>query len=370
MPTQACLADFGLSTLTPSAPGEMSTITAGGTPLYMAPELLNPDKYGEKNSRPTKPADIYAFGMVIYEVLTGFDPFYDQNFGTIQLICRVVDGLRPTKPNNAKYIGFGSGTWELVKECWKVQSKRRPTVKRVLAHLAGVATSSATVGPILKTPRNDIANSLNPNSYIMVPLKISGLRQILPCPLRLFLPKVPTLRVPDRQALYLYNLRRPSSTDQPLHADPQIIRWLWEDLASANPRSIDHQLLTALVEREANRDIALTFRGQDATTVINTIKKVSWSRPSMSTAVVHRPTFPSAFKILKANQVSHATMPRALELMQNLAGIINGAFNSFFHFGRTPTNPELDPPQIRRPCFHSGNIWDRWTRALTITASS
>ena len=129
MPARACLADFGLSTLTPSTPGEKSTITAGGTPLYMAPELLNPDKYGEKNSRPTKPADVYAFGMVIYEVLTGFDPFYDQNLGMFQLVCRVVDGLRPTKPSNAKDIGFRDRTWDLVKECWKEKSKKRPTIE-------------------------------------------------------------------------------------------------------------------------------------------------------------------------------------------------------------------------------------------------
>ncbi|KAF9646428.1 kinase-like protein [Thelephora ganbajun] len=138
-PAQACLADFGLSTLTPSAPGGTTTITAGGTPLYMAPELLNPEKFGETNSRPTKPADIYALGMVIYEVLTGLDPFYDQNLGTIQLACRVVDGARPTKPGNAEEIGFGSGTWELVKECWKTRSTKRPTIEQVLARLERVS---------------------------------------------------------------------------------------------------------------------------------------------------------------------------------------------------------------------------------------
>jgi len=239
----------------------------------MAPELLNPEKYGEKYSRPTKPADIYAFGMVIYEVLTGFDPFYDQNLGTLQLVCHVVDGLRPTKPSNAKDIGFGNGAWELVKECWKEKSKKRPPIGQVLVYLAGVAT---TIDPTLTTPHNSVANSLKRDPSSMPPLGFSGLRQILPHPMRLLLPQMPTPRIPS-QVLYLGNFRHPSSTGQPLHADPQIIRWLWQDIASANPRSIDHQLLTALVEREAYREIALTFRERDATTVINAIRKVSWS---------------------------------------------------------------------------------------------
>ena len=156
IPPRACLADFGLSTLTPSAPGEMTTITAGGTPLYMAPELLNPEKFGKMNSRPTQPADMYALGMVIYEVLTGLDPFHDQKFGTMfQLVPRVVNGVRPTRPANAGEIGFGSGTLELVKECWKTKSEKRPTVERALAHLARVSASSTIAAPAPKTPQMD-----------------------------------------------------------------------------------------------------------------------------------------------------------------------------------------------------------------------
>jgi len=108
----------------------------------MAPELLNPEKFGKTNSRPTLPAHMYAFGMVIYEVLTGFDPFYDQKFGTIQLVCRVLDGARPTKPGNPGEIGFGNGTWELVNKCWKTKSARRPTIEPVLTHLGRVSGSS------------------------------------------------------------------------------------------------------------------------------------------------------------------------------------------------------------------------------------
>jgi hypothetical protein len=34
----------------------------------MAPELLNPSGFDMKNSNPTKKSDIYAFGVVTYQV--------------------------------------------------------------------------------------------------------------------------------------------------------------------------------------------------------------------------------------------------------------------------------------------------------------
>ena len=166
-PARACLADFGLSTLTPGALGETTTDTAGGTRLYMAPELLAPEKFGKKKCRPTQPADIYAFGTVIYEILTGRNPFYDQTYGQHQFTVSVLGGKRPTKPEDMKTIGFGSGTWELVEECWKEESTERPTTERVIAHLARVAESSTTVGP---TPRMtyDSDDSLELSSSSMV----------------------------------------------------------------------------------------------------------------------------------------------------------------------------------------------------------
>lgn len=35
---------------------------------YMAPELLNPPGFGLKHSNPTKQSDVYAFGVVTYQV--------------------------------------------------------------------------------------------------------------------------------------------------------------------------------------------------------------------------------------------------------------------------------------------------------------
>ena len=44
------------------------SFTAGGTTRWTSPELLDPDKFGITDYRPTKQSDCYALGMVVYEV--------------------------------------------------------------------------------------------------------------------------------------------------------------------------------------------------------------------------------------------------------------------------------------------------------------
>ena len=75
-----CLADFGLSAIvsvgthldpTPialSRKDSLMTIMEGGSYPWMSPELLDFDDTSE--NRPTKESDIYAMGMVVYEVRT------------------------------------------------------------------------------------------------------------------------------------------------------------------------------------------------------------------------------------------------------------------------------------------------------------
>jgi serine/threonine protein kinase len=125
----------------------MATVTDGGTPMFMAPELLCPSKFNKTSSRPTQPGDIYALGLVIYEVLTGFQPFREEKWGECEVVFHVMNGVRPTKPADAEQIGFGDGTWELVEECWIEDSTRRPTIDQVLRHLTHVAACLKIVGP-------------------------------------------------------------------------------------------------------------------------------------------------------------------------------------------------------------------------------
>ena len=69
-PPRACLADFGLMTmvLDPEQPMACSAQLEDGTMMFMSPELLVPSKFGLRNSVPIPEGDIYAFGLVIFQV--------------------------------------------------------------------------------------------------------------------------------------------------------------------------------------------------------------------------------------------------------------------------------------------------------------
>jgi len=114
---------------------------------HMAPELLYPEKFGLRSCKVSKQADIYAFGMVIYEVLTGRPPFGAEKRRHPEIILRVLDGKRPRKPENAGDIGFGGGTWELVQRCWRRDRGGRPTVEKISKHFQHVERASSIVPP-------------------------------------------------------------------------------------------------------------------------------------------------------------------------------------------------------------------------------
>ena len=91
----ACLADFGLIRITSDEPTITSSIRAT-TAQWMSPELLDPDSFGLKDSRPTEASDCYALGVVIYEVLSGQTPFIQ--YSNHAVVWRILDGERPKRP--------------------------------------------------------------------------------------------------------------------------------------------------------------------------------------------------------------------------------------------------------------------------------
>lgn len=114
---------------------------------HMAPELLYPNKFGLHDSQVSKAADIYAFGMVVYEVLTGCPPFEVERRRHAEIILRIIEGERPRKPEQAEDIGFSGGTWKFVKQCWNQDRGNRPTTEQAYKHFQRAAKTSSVVPP-------------------------------------------------------------------------------------------------------------------------------------------------------------------------------------------------------------------------------
>jgi len=101
----------------------------------MSPELINPSKFGSKESRPTKESDCYALGMVIYEVLSGWIPFYP--YEGLVVVQMVLDGERPERPQEDEGKLFTDGIWRTLELCWKPQPRDRISAESILLGLEG-----------------------------------------------------------------------------------------------------------------------------------------------------------------------------------------------------------------------------------------
>src|SRR3989442_15992990 len=89
---------------------------------YMAPEILRGKKY-------TTSSDIYSFGMIMWELMTGRRPFWDETHD-IDLIIEICDGLRPPIVTTAP-----DGYIELMQECWHPDPKKRPTANDIIERI-------------------------------------------------------------------------------------------------------------------------------------------------------------------------------------------------------------------------------------------
>ena len=103
----------------------------------MSPELLDPERFGFKDSRPTKKSDCYALGMVVYEVLGGRAPF--ASLKDFIVMRKVTDGERPGKPDGPEKTWFKDDLWRMVNLCWETKPESRPNIETVLECLEQVS---------------------------------------------------------------------------------------------------------------------------------------------------------------------------------------------------------------------------------------
>ncbi|KAF9647924.1 kinase-like protein [Thelephora ganbajun] len=163
-PPRACLSGFGfISVPEEEHPASEAPDTSQGVKWrYLAPELIHPSRFGLKFVKSSKEADVYAFGLLVLEVLSGKVPFH----GTkgVHLVCSIVNGTRPTKPKNATMIDLSDPMWELLQACWDGDRLQRPRMQHVEVQIGNAAVrweSSMTAVPFPRRP------GVSPSSLLM-----------------------------------------------------------------------------------------------------------------------------------------------------------------------------------------------------------
>ncbi|KAF7144004.1 hypothetical protein RHSIM_Rhsim05G0052200 [Rhododendron simsii] len=117
------VADFGVARVKAQS-GVMTAET--GTYRWMAPEVIEHRSYDHK-------ADIYSFGIVMWELLTGKIP-YDYLTPLQAAVGVVQQGLRPTIPKNAH-----PKLAELLRKCWQQDPTSRPDFSEITEILQQIA---------------------------------------------------------------------------------------------------------------------------------------------------------------------------------------------------------------------------------------
>ncbi|KAL3637610.1 hypothetical protein CASFOL_018778 [Castilleja foliolosa] len=122
--------DFGLSKI------KRTTLVSGGvrgTLPWMAPELV----IGTSNKVSEK-VDVFSFGIVLWEILTGEEPYANMHYGAI--IGGIVNNnLRPTIPS------YCDAEWRgLMEQCWAPNPTSRPSFTEIASRLRVMSVSAQT----------------------------------------------------------------------------------------------------------------------------------------------------------------------------------------------------------------------------------
>eukprot|EP01087_Luapelamoeba_hula_P004455 TRINITY_DN1440_c0_g1_i1.p1 TRINITY_DN1440_c0_g1~~TRINITY_DN1440_c0_g1_i1.p1 ORF type:complete len:583 (+),score=93.31 TRINITY_DN1440_c0_g1_i1:402-2150(+) len=134
---KALLCDFGISRpIQPESgrPTGRGAVQVSGTYIWSAPD-----------ERMTAKSDVYSYGLVMWEILTGLYPFQQYtNLGQLTMAVHI-KGERPPIPNNCDSVYS-----RLMQQCWAAEPEARPTfaqILRVLDDLYETLVSAAAYPP-------------------------------------------------------------------------------------------------------------------------------------------------------------------------------------------------------------------------------
>ncbi|OHT13302.1 TKL family protein kinase [Tritrichomonas foetus] len=151
------ISDFGVAALKNNF-----LMTSGiGTAQWIAPEVLNSQKYNQK-------ADVYSYGIILWEMFTGDIPFNGLN--RVEIALAVINQkIRPKIPLNCP-----KNLARLIKACWDEDPTKRPEFKRIINALESctitfpgtdISRLKSFIEHFSGTKQLPISNLLNTSNY-------------------------------------------------------------------------------------------------------------------------------------------------------------------------------------------------------------
>jgi serine/threonine protein kinase len=172
------VSDFGLTVNAYTA--TYKYVSGGPKPIrYLAPEALRRGRYSEKS-------DVWAFGVTVWELLSGGDiPFFDITDDD-QVVRHVVGGGVLPPPESPAALPL----WAAVRPCFAQQPKDRPTFAQLAVTLgSGIGAEPAGAPTPIVVPTPAVVPTQRP-----VPPVVAPTPAVVPTPRRVPPVVTPTSR--------------------------------------------------------------------------------------------------------------------------------------------------------------------------------
>ncbi|XP_057520107.1 uncharacterized protein LOC130800532 isoform X2 [Amaranthus tricolor] len=121
--------DFGLSKLKNAT--FLTAKSGGGTPQWMAPEVLRNDPSNEKS-------DVFSFGVILWELVTVKIPW--DNLNALQVVGVV--GFMDRRLDLPE--GLDPRISSIIQECWQSKPEQRPSFEDIIQRMTGILQSNTT----------------------------------------------------------------------------------------------------------------------------------------------------------------------------------------------------------------------------------
>ncbi|KAG2134526.1 kinase-like domain-containing protein [Suillus clintonianus] len=122
----AHVADHGILTICSELSG---TSYIRSNVRWAAPELFEVSE-NEESSAPKPASDIYSFGCIMLQVMTGRPPYADVR-SDHQVTVLIIKGKKPTRPSSPPIADY---FWDFIGKCWN-DAGSRPSAVEVLSFL-------------------------------------------------------------------------------------------------------------------------------------------------------------------------------------------------------------------------------------------